>query len=135
MSSTATAGTIVFTIRRQGTEPQQRRMTVFFDGDQGWNRFDAGEAPSEREFVDSIPSSPRPEPRRTPLELDEQRTALQGAIAPCPRAAELVPGSRRQQPARSILRSRPFPGPLPASSADARLRVAIAGARPAWATC
>ena len=35
----------VFTIRRQGTEPQQRRVTVFFDGDR-LNRFDAGEAPA-----------------------------------------------------------------------------------------
>ena len=88
----------VFTIRRQGTEPQQRRVTVFFDGDR-LNRFDAGEAPSEREFVDSINVSP-PKPRRTPLELDEQQ--LRAIAPPKPtRAAALVPGTAASGPARS----------------------------------
>ena len=73
-------------------------MTVFFDGDR-LNRFDAGEAPSEREFVDSITVSP-PKPRRTPLELDEQQ--LRAIAPPKPtRAAALVPGTAASGPARS----------------------------------
>ena len=87
-----------FTIRRQGAAPQQRRVTVFFDGDRV-SRFDAGEAPSEREFVDAIDVSP-PKPRRTPLELDEQQ--LRAIAPPKPtRAAALVPGTAASGPARS----------------------------------
>lgn len=44
----------VFTIRRQGTEPQSRRVVVRFDGD-AFQRIDTGsDLPSEREFVASI---------------------------------------------------------------------------------
>jgi len=43
----------VFTIRRQGVPDQKRTVTVFFDGDVV-KRFDAGEMPSERDFVASI---------------------------------------------------------------------------------
>lgn len=43
----------VFSIRRQGTEPQERRVTVYFDQDRV-TRFDAGSLPSERDFVASI---------------------------------------------------------------------------------
>ncbi len=88
----------VFTIRRQGAEPQQRRVTVFFEGDR-LSRFDAGEAPSERDFVDSINVS-RPKPRTTPLELDEKQ--LRAIEPPKPtRAAALVPGTAASGPARS----------------------------------
>lgn len=43
----------VFTIRRQGTPAQERRVTVYFDQDRV-SRFDASVLPSEREFVASI---------------------------------------------------------------------------------
>jgi outer membrane protein assembly factor BamE len=43
----------VFTIQRQGAATQQRRVTVFFDGNR-MTRFEAGELPSEQEFVASI---------------------------------------------------------------------------------
>ena len=43
----------VFTLRRQGVPDQKRVVSVFFDGDVV-KRFDAGEMPSEREFVSSI---------------------------------------------------------------------------------
>jgi len=43
----------VFTIRRQGVAPQQRRVTVFFKNDVV-ERFEADTLPSEREFVASI---------------------------------------------------------------------------------
>ncbi|MDA7418230.1 outer membrane protein assembly factor BamE [Xenophilus arseniciresistens] len=40
----------VFTIKRQGVEPQQRRLTVFFSGET-LERFDGDTMPSEEEFV------------------------------------------------------------------------------------
>ena len=43
----------VFTMRRQGVEPQNFRLTVFFDGD-AMTRFEGDEMPSETEFVERI---------------------------------------------------------------------------------
>lgn len=43
----------VFTIRRQGVDPQSRRLTVFFKGD-SMLRFESDAMPSEAEFVNSI---------------------------------------------------------------------------------
>ena len=43
----------VFTFRRQGQEPQQRKLAVFFKGDE-LTRFDGDELPSEVEFVASL---------------------------------------------------------------------------------
>ena len=43
----------VFTIRRQGAEPQKRQVVVLFDGDQ-LKSMQAPELPSERDFVNSI---------------------------------------------------------------------------------
>ena len=40
----------VFTIRRQGVEPQQRRLTLFFKGEL-LERFVGDEMPSEKDFV------------------------------------------------------------------------------------
>lgn len=43
----------VFTIKRQRVEPQQRRLTVFFNGET-LDRFEGDEMPSEQEFVASL---------------------------------------------------------------------------------
>lgn len=43
----------VFTFRRQGQTPQQRRLTVFFKAN-ALERFEADELPSEAEFVASL---------------------------------------------------------------------------------
>lgn len=43
----------VFTFRRQGQEPQQRKLAVFFKGD-ALERFEGDELPSEVEFVASL---------------------------------------------------------------------------------
>lgn len=43
----------VFTIRRQGAQPQQRSVTIFFEADRV-SKFEATDLPSEREFVASI---------------------------------------------------------------------------------
>jgi outer membrane protein assembly factor BamE len=44
----------VFTIRRQGAEPQSRRIVVLFDGDKLISIDTGGALPAEREFVASI---------------------------------------------------------------------------------
>ena len=43
----------VFTMRRQGVEPQRRSVVVFFKGDV-LERIEAPELPSEKDFVTSI---------------------------------------------------------------------------------
>ena len=43
----------VFTIRRQGVEPQQRRLTLFFNGEL-LDRFEGDPMPSEQEFVATL---------------------------------------------------------------------------------
>jgi outer membrane protein assembly factor BamE len=47
----------VFTLKRQGAEPQARRVTVFFVND-ALDRVEADELPSESEFVATLKSSP-----------------------------------------------------------------------------
>jgi len=44
----------VFTIRRQGAEPQRRAIVALFDGDKLKSFDTGGELPAEREFVASI---------------------------------------------------------------------------------
>ena len=76
----------VFTIRRPGTEPQRRSVVVRFEGE-AVKAIEAGELPSEHEFVASIV---KPRQARVPaLELPEQeRKALP---APVRRSAEPTP--------------------------------------------
>ncbi len=45
----------VFTIRRQGVEPQERHLTVFFNGEL-LDRFEGDEMPSEEDFVATLDS-------------------------------------------------------------------------------
>jgi outer membrane protein assembly factor BamE len=55
----------VFTIRRQGTEPQRRSVVLMFDGDRLISIDTGGELPSEEAFVasiDSASSSGKPPP-------------------------------------------------------------------------
>jgi outer membrane protein assembly factor BamE len=83
----------VFTIRRQGAEPQRRSVVAWFKGDV-LTRLDAGELPSERDFVDAI-STARPK-SVPPLALtEEQRQAL-----PQPRVPAAAERSEPQGPAR-----------------------------------
>ncbi len=64
----------VFTIRRQGSEPQRRSIVLTFAGDT-LKTIEAPELPSEREFVSSI-TREREYPKRK-LELtEEERAAL-----------------------------------------------------------
>lgn len=50
----------VFTIRRQGAEPQQRRIVALFEGEKLKSFDTGGELPAEREFVASIDTSKAP---------------------------------------------------------------------------
>jgi outer membrane protein assembly factor BamE len=43
----------VFTLKRQGVEPQQRRLTLFFKGE-ALERFEGDPMPSEAEFVATL---------------------------------------------------------------------------------
>jgi len=85
----------VFTIRRQGTEPQRRHVIATFEGDR-LKSLEAPELPSEKDFVASI--SPRRDVRVPTLELtDEQRKAL-----PAPqRRDEAAPAAEPVGPVRS----------------------------------
>jgi outer membrane protein assembly factor BamE len=95
----------VFTIKRQGTEPQERRIVLLFDGEQ-LKSVQAPELPTEQEFAASITRS-KDLPKGTPpvLELsEEQRKNL--PVPPHTEAAASAP-----QPVGA---TRPYP-PLEAS--------------------
>lgn len=74
----------VFTIRRKGTEFQQRRVTVFFKDDKV-ERFEADVLPSEREFVASIDVGQTP--KVPPLELTPEQIKALPVPAPAPKDA------------------------------------------------
>lgn len=89
-----------FSIRRQGAEPQERRVTVYFEQDRV-SRFDASALPSEREFVASIDTA-KPSGKPPVLELtDEQlgKLPLPAATAPDAALASNAPvGAKRSYP-------------------------------------
>ncbi|WP_245644816.1 outer membrane protein assembly factor BamE [Hydrogenophaga flava] len=79
----------VFTLKRQGQPPQQRRVTVFFKGDV-MDRIESDELPSETEFVSSLDARRKAE-KVPPLEAtEEQLKAFQGRNAG-PAAAPAAP--------------------------------------------
>lgn len=85
----------LFTMRRDGLPPQRRSVVVLFDGD-ALKSIEAGDLPSEHDFVKSISVA-----RRTPvvpaLELsEEQRKAL-----PAPRRRDETPAAEPTGPARA----------------------------------
>lgn len=88
----------VFTIRRQGTDPQIRRVTVHFQGDT-MTRADTGDdLPGEREFVASIDTS-RTSRTPPPLTLtEEQLRALPAPPPAAPAASAPEPAPRRTYP-------------------------------------
>jgi outer membrane protein assembly factor BamE len=62
----------VFTIRRQGAEPQQRAVVVYFDADVLKSIDAGGDLPAEREFVASIDTF-KTSRNAPPLELSEEQ--------------------------------------------------------------
>lgn len=88
----------VFTIRRQGAEPQARRIVVLFAGDVFKSIETGGALPSEREFVASIDTvkTSRDAPR---LELTpEQMKALPAPVRPAAVAVEPIGPTRPYPP-------------------------------------
>lgn len=88
----------VFTIKRQGVEPQQRRLTIFFNGEL-LERFEGDEMPSEQEFVAELDTRKRrkvPELQATEAELnkftpDKPKPAAADASAMAPLPATYPP--------------------------------------------
>ncbi len=76
----------VFTFKRQGSEPQSRKVTVFFEGDV-LMRIEADALPSEAEFVASLDSGRTSGP--VPV-LEMPADALQTTIKPV-QPAEVSP--------------------------------------------
>ncbi|MCR5866568.1 MAG: outer membrane protein assembly factor BamE [Aquincola tertiaricarbonis] len=88
----------IFTIKRQGTEPQRRSVVLTFDGDL-LKTIDAPDLPGEQDFVASI-SPVRVSKNEPKLELtEEQRKAL--PVPPKPEATPTAPeptGATRTYP-------------------------------------
>jgi outer membrane protein assembly factor BamE len=81
----------VFTIRRQGAEPQLRRIVVLFDGDRLASIDTGGVLPAEREFVASIDTF-KTSRNAPPLALtDAQLKALRVPPQPVEAGASSVP--------------------------------------------
>ena len=88
----------VFTIRRQGTEPQARRVVVRFAGDSFKSIDTGGALPTEREFVASIDTF-KTSRNAPPLELTpEQLKALPTPAKPPVVEAEPVGPTRAYPP-------------------------------------
>jgi outer membrane protein assembly factor BamE len=90
----------VFTIRRQGTEPQLRRIVVLFEGEKVKTvDVGGGELPGEYEFVASIDTnkSPRSKPKLA-LTEDEVRALPVPARPAAPAAAAEPTGPVRTYP-------------------------------------
>lgn len=85
----------VFTIRRQGAQPQQRRVTIYFENDTV-SRFEVPELPAEREFIEAIDTAPVPRRAAVLALTDDQLKALP---AP-PKAA--APAAAASGPARTF---------------------------------
>jgi outer membrane protein assembly factor BamE len=90
----------VFTIRRQGAEPQLRRVKALFEGEALQSLDTGGELPSEQEFVASIDTFKTP--RNAPaLELTpEQLSALPLPKSAAPSASSASPAAASARPAR-----------------------------------
>jgi outer membrane protein assembly factor BamE len=87
----------VFTIRRQGAEPQLRRIVVLFEGERLKSMDAGGDLPGEREFVASIDTA-RP-PRGTPrLALTEDEIRALPVPARPPAATPEPTGPVRSYP-------------------------------------
>ena len=89
----------VFTLRRQGVEPQSRRLTVFFKGDV-LDRVEGDPMPSESEFVATLGNKQRtgkvPPLEATPEQL--QKAAPSGPPAPAQPAPPTAPAPASYPP-------------------------------------
>jgi outer membrane protein assembly factor BamE len=89
----------VFTMRRQGIEPQKRSVVAYFKGDV-LERLEAPELPSEHDFVSSIrPARAGSGPEPVLALTDEQRKALPRPVKSESAAAAQPQGATRPYPA------------------------------------
>jgi outer membrane protein assembly factor BamE len=83
----------VFTIKRQGVDPQQRRLTVFFSGE-GMARTEGDPMPTEAEFVATLDNRRKngkvPALEATPEQL--RAASTKSTAAPAPAEAVAAPG-------------------------------------------
>jgi outer membrane protein assembly factor BamE len=86
----------IFTIKRQGAQPQRRSVVVLFDGDV-LKSIDAPALPTEREFVAAI-STVKPSGRPAVLELTEEQRKALPAPAPLTPEPALPAGPLREYP-------------------------------------
>lgn len=86
----------VFTIRRQGAEPQLRRVVVRFKGDTLESIDTGGDLPGEREFVASIDTFKSRTP--PPLALSEEQLKALPAPAAPPAPPPVPPAPLRSYP-------------------------------------
>jgi outer membrane protein assembly factor BamE len=86
----------IFTIKRQGAEPQRRSVVVMFEGDL-LKTIDAPALPTEREFVAAI-STVKPSGRTPVLELTEEQRKALPAPAPLVPEPALPAGPVREYP-------------------------------------
>lgn len=86
----------VFTFRRKGQEPQQRKVVVFFKGNQ-LERFEADALPTEQEFVASLDTRRKQAkvPKLEASEDDLKKFAPAAAASPEPAA---TPAASRGTP-------------------------------------
>lgn len=86
----------VFTLKRQGAQPQSRKVTVFFKNDV-LERVEADEVPSEKEFVSTlrtnVPQGPLPVLEVSPEKLKAAPASPAKAAVPAAPAAPVDPAS------------------------------------------
>ena len=92
----------VFTFKRQGLEPQSRKVTVYFKGD-AMERLDADPLPTEAEFVTSLDSG-RSSAKVPVLELTEQQLKQLPAPAKAPEPKPLPPLPSSYPPLEPVAR-------------------------------
>jgi outer membrane protein assembly factor BamE len=88
----------VFTLRRQGVEPQRRSVVATFDKDAKLVSLEAPDLPSEREFVSSV--RPRKDGGKEPVLAltDEQKKALPPPVKTETPATAQPQGAARSYP-------------------------------------
>ncbi|MGD9834295.1 MAG: outer membrane protein assembly factor BamE [Piscinibacter sp.] len=91
----------VFTIRRQGAEPQLRRIVALFEGDALKSLDTSGELPAEREFVASIDTFKTSRKAPVLALTDEQVKALPVPEKPAAPASEPLGPTRSYPPLES----------------------------------
>jgi outer membrane protein assembly factor BamE len=87
----------VFTIRRQGAEPQLRRVIVLFKDDKLESIDTGGPLPAEREFISSIATYKGSGPGPTLALTEEQLKALPAPVKPPP-PEPVPPAPQRSYP-------------------------------------